>query len=160
MSNHKIYFLFWLSLYALLFGNSLVAQTSMPADLNEAQKEIQENNLNYFKAFRSKDSVLFSSLYTFDCWIMIPGESVYCGPDGAREYFVNGSKISGIQNGKFITIQVYGISTDMIAETGFYQLFNIKQVPFDEGKYIVLWKKTGHTWKRFRESFNSSRNIK
>lgn len=157
MSN-KILFVLGLSAWALLSGKPGIAQSTTPIDLRDAQMEIEGNNLTYFKALCQKDSVLFNSLYTTDCWIMTPGTFVYCGPDAASEYFVYASKNRGIRNGKFITSNVYGISQDMIAEVGFYQLFNAENVPFDDGKYIVLWKRVDRAWKRFRDSFSSSRN--
>jgi len=159
MRNKKIFFVLWLCALTLLFNKPGNAQSDTTTDLNKAQKEIEENNLTYFKAFCRKDADLFNSLYTFDCWIMTPGTTVFCGPDAAGEYFVYASKNRGIRNGRFITINVYGIGADMMAEVGFYQLFNAENVQFDEGKYIVLWKKTGKAWKRFRDSFSSSRNL-
>lgn len=157
MSN-KILFVLWLSAWVLLFDQPGNAQSTTPIDLRDAQTEIEGNNLIYFKALCQKDSTLFNSLYTTDCWIMTPGAFVYCGPDAASEYFVYASKNRGIRNGKFITSNVYGISTDMIAEVGFYELFNAENVSFEDGKYIVLWKRVGKAWKRFRDSFSSSRN--
>ena len=160
MINKKIFFVLWLSGSILLFNKSGNAQSNTLNNLIEAQKEIEENNLAYFKAFNKKDADLFDSLYTFDCWIMTPGTFIFCGPVAAREYFAYANKNTGIRNGKFITIDIYGISRDMIAEVGFYQLFNSENLQFDDGKYIVLWKKIGNSWKRFRDSFSSSRNIK
>jgi hypothetical protein len=160
MSNKKILLVLWLSALVLLFDRSGNAQSNTTIDLREAQKEIKENNLNYFKAFCKEDSTLFNSLFTIDCWIMTPGTFIFCGPEAAGEYFVYASNKTGIRSGKFTTIDVYGISRDMIAEVGFYQLFNAKNVPFDDGKYIVLWKKTDKAWKRFRDSFSSSRDVK
>lgn len=147
----------WAAVCILLFPASAKAQSDTTMDLKAAQREIDESNLNYFKAFTKKDTALFSSLYTQDCWIMTPGTSIFCGPKAASEYFAYASKYVGMRDGRFITINVYGISRDLIAEVGFYQLFDAGNVLFDDGKYIVLWRRTGEGWKRFRDAVSSAR---
>lgn len=160
MRVHKVIFNLSMVVCVLLFANHSNAQFESFLDLRSVQTIIEKNNQTYFKALAGNDSSLFNTLYTDDCWIMAPNASIYCGPDAAGDYFGFAGKKAGIKNGKFITIDIYGISNDMIAEVGFYQLFNSDQLPFDDGKYIVLWKKTGNTWKRFRDSFSSSHTIK
>jgi ketosteroid isomerase-like protein len=45
-------------------------------------------------------------------------------------------------------------SGDLAAERGSYVL-NITGAPEDHGKYVVVWKKDGGTWKAFHDIFNS-----
>lgn len=153
MRKQNIFFSIGMILF-LLFAQQSNAQFKPEDDLKALQKIIEENNSTYFNAIAKNDSLLFTSLYTFDCWIMAPGAPTYCGPDAAGDYFSYACK--RIKGGKFIPINLYGITEDIIAETGFYQLLGAGNTQLDDGKYIVLWKKTGNTWKRFRDSFSSN----
>ena len=143
--------------FAVSFHQHCTAQSSIEFNQAAAAKIIAENNNKYFNAFLNKDSAMFSSLYTPDCWIMAPNTAVFCGPRAANEFFMETTSSGNIQKGKFITIDAYGISGDMIAEVGFYRFFNDQDTETDNGKYIVLWKKMDGVWKRFRDSFSSSK---
>jgi ketosteroid isomerase-like protein len=43
-----------------------------------------------------------------------------------------------------------------VTEEGLWQSFNAKGELFDDGKFLVLWKKTKNGWKMFRDSFSSN----
>jgi ketosteroid isomerase-like protein len=64
----------------------------------------------------------------------------------------------GLRNGKFITVDVFGDGKEYVTEIGFWQSFDASNKLFDNGKYLVLWKKTPEGWKMFRDSFSSDRN--
>jgi hypothetical protein len=44
-----------------------------------------------------------------------------------------------------------------VTEEGLWQSFNAKGELFDDGKFLVLWKKTSKGWKMYRDSFSSNR---
>jgi hypothetical protein len=52
---------------------------------------------------------------------------------------------------------VYGDGAEFITEEGLWQIFDANGNLFDDGKFLVLWKKTGNGWKMFRDSFSSNR---
>ena len=64
----------------------------------------------------------------------------------------------GLRNGKFITIDVFGDGEEFVTEEGFWQSFEANNNLFDNGKFLVLWKKTPDGWKMFRDSFSSDRD--
>jgi len=136
------------------------AQSDPRANLEEARKAITESNERYFQAFEKNDASLFVNRYAEDCWIMLPNAPALCGPNAAKDFLQRGYSQFGIRNGKLITVDVYGVSEDIVAEVGFYKLYNVSNIEFDDGKFIVLWKKTSQGWKMWRESFNSSRSKK
>lgn len=138
----------------------LSAQSDAKANLEDARKAITESNELYFQAFEKNDASLFINRYAEDCWIMLPNAPALCGPNAAKDFLRRGYDQFGIRNGKLITADVYGVSEDVVAEVGFYKLFNVSNIEFDDGKFIVLWKKTSQGWKMWRESFNSSRSRK
>jgi len=156
MTIRKILFTVSFPALSILFTTSSNGQAIMSSDFATAQKTIEENNQKYFDALANNDSALFKSLYTPDCWIMAPNTGVFCGVEAANDYFMQIRKTAKIQEGVFITIDVYGVSENIIAEVGFYRLFNNQHKAIDDGKYIVLWKKANNTWKRFRDSYSSS----
>jgi hypothetical protein len=51
---------------------------------------------------------------------------------------------------------VYGLGDGYVVEEGLWQSFGANQMMFDDGKFLVLWKKTAKGWKMFRDSFSSN----
>jgi ketosteroid isomerase-like protein len=145
---------------SILFTGQIFAQTNSISNLDEAKKEIANANETYFQAFVNNDAALFAKRYTDDCWIMPPNVPTFCGPDAAKNFFEKAYRQIGIRNGKLITVDVYGVSEDIVAEIGFWKLYDTNQVESDDGKFLVLWKKTSKGWKMWRETYNSSRSKK
>jgi ketosteroid isomerase-like protein len=134
------------------------AQQSDNASLEEAKKAIAASNGIYFQAFVKGDSSIFIDRYAKDCWIMPPNAPALCGADAPHEFFKTAYNKFGLRNGKFITIDVFGDGVEFVTEEGFWQSFDADNKPLDNGKFLVLWKKTPDGWKMFRDSFNSDRD--
>lgn len=144
----------------LLFTcGAALAQTRPDSNLTEAKKAIAASNAIYFDGFAKNDPTLFTIRYSGDCWIMPPNAASLCGPDAAAGFF-KAAYDMGVRNGTLTTIDVYGISDDVVAEIGFFRLMDADWQQFDDGKYLVLWKKTKEGWKMFRDSFNSDHTVK
>jgi len=144
-------------LMSLLFFNCQ-AQPTTNASLEEAKKAIAASNGIYFQAFVKGDSSIFIDRYAKDCWIMLPNAPALCGADAPLEVFKTAYNKLGIRNGKFITIDVFGEGMEFVTEVGFWQSFDANNRLFDNGKFLVLWKKTPDGWKMFRDSFSSDRD--
>jgi len=157
MKGRKMFIILNLLTMSILLSSHLSAQSNSKATHNEAEKAIAESNGFYFQAYAKNDPSLFTSLYAEDCWIMPPNALALCGPEAPREFFEKAYHLNGTRNGKFITIDVFGISEDIVAEIGFWKLYNASNVELDDGKFLVLWKKTPQGWKRWRDSFSSNR---
>lgn len=132
------------------------AQTTSRSSLGEAKKAIAESNAIYFQAFVKNDSSIFINRYADDGCILVPNAPALCGPDAALKFFRMAYHDIGLRNGKFITKEVYGISEDFVVEEGLWQSFDANNKLFDDGKFLVLWKKTPKGWKMFRDSFSSN----
>ena len=146
--------------YLILPFRYASAQAGSIANLEDAKKAIAASNEIYFQAFVKNDASIFVNPYAKDCWIMPPNAPALCGPDAPGDFFQTAYTKFGIRNGKFITIDVYGISEDIVAEIGFWKLYYAGNIEFGDGKFLVLWKKTPQGWKMWRDSFNSSRSKK
>ena len=130
------------------------------AQLEEAKKAIAKSNAIYFQAFVRNDSSIFINSYAEDACILAPNAPAVCGQEAIAKFFRAGYQDYGLRNGKFITINVYGEGKEYVTEEGLWQSFNAKGELFDDGKFLVLWKKTKGGWKMFRDSFSSNRTLK
>src|SRR5882672_12248147 len=147
----------------LLIATSLLALLSATSQaqsspLESAKIAIAKSNGIYFQSFAKGDSSLFIQRYAKDCWIMPPNAQVLCGEGAPLEFFKLAYNQIGLRNGKFITIDVFGDGKEYVTEIGFWQSFDADNKLFDNGKYLVLWKKTPDGWKMYRDSFSSDRN--
>jgi ketosteroid isomerase-like protein len=132
--------------------------TTANSNLEEAKKAIAESNAVYFDSFVKNDSAIFINRYAKDACIMAPGSTQACGYEEAAKFFRAAYTSYGMRNGKFITTAVYGDAAEYVTEEGLWQSFNAKGELFDNGKFLVLWKKTPEGWKMFRDSFSSNRH--
>jgi hypothetical protein len=86
---------------------------------------------------------------------MPPNAQALCGANAPLEFFRIAYNKFGLRNGKFITTDVFGDGKEFVTEVGFWQSFDANNKMFDNGKFLVLWKKTSEGWKMFRDSFSS-----
>ncbi|MDJ1501962.1 YybH family protein [Xanthocytophaga agilis] len=132
------------------------AQSKTQTELEEARKAIAESNSIYFQAFTKGDSSIFVERYADDCCILAPNLQPICGSKGALEFFQLAYHQMGLRNGKFITTKVYGLGDDYVTEEGLWQSYDANNALMDDGKFLVLWKKTPKGWKMYRDSFSSN----
>ena len=147
---------FWIGLVLLLSACGLTARPGADHELEEAKKAIAESNGIYFTAFVRNDSSIFMARYADDACIMAPFAPSACGPVEAAKFFRASYDHYGMRNGKFITTAVYGLGNGYVTEEGLWQSFDSSGALFDNGKFLVLWKKTAKGWKMFRDSFSSN----
>lgn len=126
--------------------------------LAEARQAILSSNDVYFQSFARNDSSLFIDRYAPDCRIMAPNSAPLTGRAGAAAFFRLAYDKIGLRNGKFIITEIFGDGRDYVTEEGRWQSFDASNRLFDNGKYLVLWKKTPEGWKMFRDSFSSDRD--
>lgn len=136
---------------------SVILFTVPPSNLDEAKKAIAFSNSIYFQSFVKNDSSIFIDRYAEDCLIMLPNAPAMKGHEGALRFFKIAYNEIGLRNGKFITTNIYGLGNDYVVEEGLWQSFDKDNKLFDNGKFLVLWKKTSKGWKMFRDSFSSDR---
>jgi len=137
----------------ILAANPGFAQTDN-TPRTEAEKAIAKSNSIYFSSYVKNDATIFADRYADDCIILAPNSKSYYGRKGALEFFKD-SYPHGPRNGKFITTAVYGDGKEYVTEQGEWQSIDEKGKITDDGKYLVLWKKTPAGWKMFRDSFSS-----
>lgn len=130
------------------------------SNLEEAKKAIAISNALYFEAFVKNDSSILINRYAKDACIMAPNAPQLCGHEEVANFFRVAYDSYGMRNGKFITTSLYGDAVEYVTEEGLWQSFNAEGEIFDDGKFLVLWKKTPEGWKMFRDSFSPNHNPK
>jgi len=149
---------FILALAILFFGfGSSLAQSKSNANLDEAKKAIAESNDIYFTSFVKNDPSIFIARYAEDACIMPPDSPPLCGPNAAADFFRIAYDQILLRNGKFTTTAVYGDGKEFVTEEGRWFSYDANNNLMDDGKFLVLWKKTSKGWKMFRDSFSSNR---
>jgi len=141
-------------LICLLITSAAIAQKDL---LAEARKAIAESNAIYFDSFAKNDPSIFINRYAKDACILAPGSPIMCGSESVANFFKVAYNDIGLRGGKFITTAVYGDGKEFVTEEGLWQSFDVNGKLFDDGKFLVLWKKTPEGWKMFRDSFSSNR---
>lgn len=139
----------------MLYCNLTRAQSG----LEEAKKAIAASNSIYFQSFVKNAPSIFINRYADDCKIMAPNAQPFNGAAGAAKFFKAGYE-TGLRDGKFITTAIYGDGENFVTEEGQWQSFDAHHKLTDNGKFLVLWKKTSKGWKMFRDSFSSNRSKK
>lgn len=155
--NQTSTFFLIISLTVLSYGSSSAQSSREKTELAEARAAIAQSNAIYFLAFSKGDSSVFIDRYARDCSILAPDMPALSGSDGALTFWRIAYYKIGLRNGKFITGQVYGDGKQYVTEEGLWQSFDAEGHLFDNGKFLVLWKKTPDGWKMFRDSFSSDR---
>jgi ketosteroid isomerase-like protein len=152
-----------ITLFALAAGILLTSMNLNKAgktDLDDARKAIAASNAIYFRSFAKNDPAIFIDRYDDDAVILAPNGPAFSGKAEALKFFLKAYDKIGLRDGRFITTAVYGEGIEYVAEEGLWQSFDAKGKMFDDGKFLVLWKKTQKGWKMFRDSFSSNHPAK
>ena len=142
-----------IAVVSIIYVNQVYAQSK--SELAETKKAIATSNGIYFSSFMKNDATIFADRYADDCIILAPNSQSFKGRKGALDFFKLGYD-AGLRNGKFITEAVYGDGKEYVTEMGRWQSIDAKGKVTDDGKFLVLWKKTAKGWKMFRDSFSSN----
>ncbi len=117
---------------------------------------IDETLVKFVAAFNAGDGATVASLYSEDAALFPPkGERI----DGrsAIQTFWQGAIDSGMKIDELHAVEVDS-GGDIAGEVGVF----ILSVPGDSGetkipgKYIVIWKRSGHTWQLHRDIWNTN----
>ena len=142
----------------ILFSLSLLAtacitqaQSNKDQQLEEAKKAITASNA-IFSDLANKDDSSILTRYTDDACLLPPNSAPICGRDNILHFFKGGPKVHSV-----FTIQhIYGDGNDFVTEESLYELYDLNNKKLDDGKILVIWKKTKDGWKMHRDMFSSS----
>ena len=141
-------------LISLLFAILTIAGKAQPTTnklLQEARKAIEASNAIYSDlALKNDGSIL--TRYTEDACLLPPNSPPLCGKDAIVKFFKDGPAV----HSKLTIIDVYGDGKEYVTEETHYELLDADNKKVDEGKILVLWKKTKDGWKMHRDMFSSN----
>ena len=126
-------------------------------DMKKARAFIDSINAKWVEELKKGDSTTIASHYSPDAKILISnGEPV----TGSGILTVWGNIIrAGMTDWKFVTTDLIG-NSDMLVETGTYEMNTVDKKLVDKGNYVVTWKmQPNGEWKLYRDIGVSSMPI-
>lgn len=143
-----------LALALLLIGGCAAPQRDSTAETAEARAGVEATNTQFMAAFSQGDAAGVAACYTEDTQLLPPNGEIVRGRKAVQET-MQGFIDAGIKGMQLVSTEVEGHG-DTAHEVGTYTLTVENGQTIDEGKYIVIWKKTGDEWKLHRDIFNSN----
>ena len=126
--------------------------------MEEIREAIENTNLKFAELFKQGDAAGVAALYTADARLMPPGAPTLSGTE-AIEAFWQAAMNQGIKAATLETIDVETSGGALATEIGQFTLTmesprggQVEQT----GKYIVLWKNDGGTWKLHADIWNGN----
>ena len=141
----KIMFILALAVSSLSF-----AQTK-PDALEKVRKVIEESNAIYAELANRNDGSILTR-YTEDACLLPPNASPVCGHEKIAAFFSNGPKVRV----RFTIQALHGDAIEYVTEESHYEMTDLAGTKLDEGKIMVVWKKTKDGWKMHRDMFSSN----
>jgi ketosteroid isomerase-like protein len=124
----------------------------MPTTMHRAK--VLAGNKKFMSAFGQKNAGAVAKLYTKGGQLLPPGSDMVTG-GAAIQAFWQGALDAGLTQVQLDTVEVEG-HRDTAIEVGKYTLRGADGQVADAGKYLVIWKVEGRSWKLHRDIWNSS----
>lgn len=121
------------------------------------RSKVLAGNKKFMAAFGQKNAGAVAKLYTKAGQLFPPGSDVVTGPE-AIQAFWHRALDAGLTQVKLDTVEVEGYR-DTAIEVGKYTLLGAGGQVADTGKYIVVWKLEGPSWKLHRDIWNTSQPV-
>ena len=122
--------------------------------MSDVRAAIDAGNQNFMTNFARQDASGMAGLYTASGCVM-PSNSDTISGAGNIQAFWQGVFDMGVKGAVLDTIDLEE-QGDTAIETGRYTLKADGGGIADHGKYIVIWKNEGGTWKLHRDIFNTN----
>lgn len=159
----KVFIPLFFSLIVFLFAceqNQSTEPESFDQNSSESGKlqkpvfdKIVEANGNFMAAFSAQDAEALADLYTHTAQLLPPNGDFQIGNDAVKAFW--GSLFAAGFDGVVLeTLEVHG-NGNIVSEVGLFTLYLNGQY-FDNGKYIVVWKKVQGKWHLHRDIWNSN----
>ncbi len=127
----------------------------MPTTMVRAK--VLAGNKKFMAAFAQKNASALAKLYTKDGQLLPPGSEAVAG-GAAIQAFWQGALDTGLTQVKLDTVEVES-HRDTAIEVGNYTLWGAGGRVADTGKYIVIWKLEGRSWKLHRDIWCTSQPV-
>lgn len=125
--------------------------------MDDIRSAIAAGNTKFMAAFQRGDAAGVAACYTDDGQLLPPNGEPMTGTDSIAAFW-QGAMAMGIKDAKLETRQVEARG-DLAVEIGQYTLTIQPEgadTMTDVGKYIVVWKDDGGTWKLHLDIWNTN----
>jgi uncharacterized protein (TIGR02246 family) len=123
-----------------------------PADVTA---EIEAVGAAFAAAMNAGDAAGIANLYTTDAQLLPPNAPMVTGRADIEAVW-RGMIDATRPQATLTTVEAVGVDS-LAVEVGRYVLSDSTGAAFDEGKYIVRWKRTADGWRMHRDIWNSDR---
>ena len=120
----------------------------------DARPAIEEVGKKFTDAIGKGDAAAIAQLYTTNAQAFPPNGDPVSGRDAIQKMWA-GVLASGVKGAKLQTVEVETFR-DTAYEVGTYEMTGEGGKHLDHGKYIVVWKREGDSWKLHRDIWNSN----
>jgi uncharacterized protein (TIGR02246 family) len=143
-----------------LFGAALALSLpgALAAGPRDPRTAIEAANAEFGAAYGRGDARAVAAMYTEGGQLYPPNERAVAGR-AAIEGFWKAAMDSGVKGVELKTAEVESLG-DWAVEAGTYALSGKDGTTLDRGKYLVLWKRVGGTWRLHRDCWNSNEPVR
>jgi ketosteroid isomerase-like protein len=127
---------------------------AVPAGAQDARAGIEAANKNMSAVFAKGNGAAVAALYTAQAELL-PANSDIVSGTAAIGAFWQKTIDSGVKGVNLKTVEVESHGTTA-HEVGMYELVDAGGQTLDKGKYLVVWKQEGGTWKLHRDIWTTS----
>lgn len=141
----------------VLLAAALVSTLPLPAAgeaAGDVKKAIGELHQTFSTALANGDAAAIARQCTEKARLMSPNQEAIDGRDRIQAFWQALIDV-GVKSATLEITEVE-VSGDTAYETGKYKVFGVGEQQLEQGKYLVVWKKVGGTWKTHRDCWNSN----
>lgn len=135
----------------------ITCAASITAAQQSARTAIEANSKQFIEAFNKGDAAAVANLYTMDARVLPPNSEMVEGRANIQKFW-QGAITAGF---KMVSLETVHVETqgNIAVEIGRYTLTRPgagETTTTDKGKYVVMWKREGQSWKLAIDIFNTS----
>jgi len=126
----------------------------MPSDA-DIRSAIAAANQSFMAKFGAGDAAGMAQGYTANGQLLPPQMGIMTGTASIQAFW-QGAMDMGLKDVKFETAELEVLDNTAV-EVGKYTLYLVNGQVADAGKYLVIWKNDGGSWKLHRDIWNTSK---
>ena len=120
----------------------------------DVRAEIDAVNAQFADGAGRGDIEAMGGVYTDDARILPPGSPMVEGRAAIQEFWASAAQALGV-TGVDLATDVLETQEEVAQEIGAYTIHGADGV-LDQGKYVVIWKRTGDGWRWHWDIWNSN----
>ena len=122
--------------------------------MSDTRMAIDAGNQSFMANFGRQDAAGMASIYTADGSVFPANSDILSGAESVQAFW-QGAFDMGLKEAVLETLELE-VHGETAIETGHYTLKADGGAVADRGKYIVIWKNDGGTWKLHKDIWNTS----